>query len=545
MSIRKRMTMGFIFVIILTVLILEILIINIVRVNYYNNLRANLQNQLKVSCELYSRYFSDATLSDNVLNNVDTFWKQSNAQVQIIDTDGKVLMDSIGYMPGSKERLPDVEEALKTGTGAWFGKADYDSNGIMAVSQTLKSDGETVGVLRFISTLKEVNEDVYAVARVFIVIGIIVAFVSAFLSLLISNTIVNPLKKVTEVAAKMASGDYHIRSVRSYNDEIGKLSDTFNYLAEEIDKRDRMKNDFISSISHELRTPLTSIKGWAVTLMEVADEEAAGEEAAGEEAAREEAAGGGDVGDSAEIRNEHAEGGRNTEESRNAEVSRDTEGNWDEEVSRDAEESRDVRTVAAVKSENRELFATGLDIIEKECDRLTQMVEELLDFSRLTSGKLSIKNEKVMLSEFVDTVGRQLTPRAARDGLNFDVKAQDGLPEIISDANRLKQVIINILDNAFRFTPAGGIVLFKTEVSGGEIIFTVNDTGCGIPADEMPYIKEKFFKGKNSKLGNGIGLSICDEIIRLMNGSLSIYSMPGKGTSVVIRIPAVMEGSTV
>ena len=471
--------MGFIFVIILTVLILEILIINIVRVNYYNNLEANLRNQLKVSCELYSRYFSDATLSDNVLNNVDTFWKQSNAQVQIIDMKGRVLMDSIGYMPTVNERMPDVDQALKTGYGAWFGKAGYDSNGIMAVSLELKSDGVAVGVLRFISTLKAVNEDVYAVARVFIIIGIIVAAISAFLSLLISNTIVNPLKKITAVAAKMASGDYHIRSVRTYNDEIGKLSDTLNYLAEEIDKRDRMKNDFISSISHELRTPLTSIKGWAVTLMEVGSEEAAG----GEE----------NTGD----------------------------------------------------GENRELFSTGLDIIEKECDRLTQMVEELLDFSRLTSGKLSIRKEKLPLAEFVDTVGRQLTPRATRDGLNFDVEAEDGLPEIISDPNRLKQVIINILDNAFRFTPSGGKVLFKTEVSGGEIIFTVSDTGCGIPVDEMPYIKEKFFKGKNSKMGNGIGLSICDEIIRLMNGSLSIYSRPGKGTSVIIRIPAVTEGSAV
>jgi signal transduction histidine kinase len=506
MSIRKRMAMGFIFVIVLTVLILEILIINIVRVNYYNNLEANLRNQLKVSCELYSRYFSDATLSDNVLNNVDTFWKQSGAQVQIIDMKGRVLMDSIGYMPSGSDRLPDVEAALKTGYGAWFGKVDYDGNGVMAVSQTLKSDGVPVGVLRFISTLREVNEDVYAVARIFIIIGIIVAVVSAFLSLLISNTIVNPLKKVTEVAAKMASGDYHIRSVRTYNDEIGKLSDTLNFLAEEIDKRDRMKNDFISSISHELRTPLTSIKGWAVTLMEVGEEEAAG-------------------------------GVENI-----GELAEESKGNCaDNGASRDEK----VRTEELIKAENQELFSTGLDIIEKECDRLTQMVEELLDFSRLTSGKLSVIKEKVPLAEFVDTVGRQLAPRAARDGLKFDVEAEDGLPEIISDANRLKQVIINILDNAFRFTPSGGNVMFRTEVSGGEIIFTVSDTGCGIPADEMPYIKEKFFKGKNSKLGNGIGLSICDEIIRQMDGTLSIYSRPGKGTSVIIRIPAVTEGLAV
>ena len=93
-----------------------------------------------------------------------------------------------------------------------------------------------------------------------------------------------------------------------------------------------------------------------------------------------------------------------------------------------------------------------------------------------------------------------------------------------------------------RFTPANGKVFFNVTTSGGEVIFSIVDTGCGIPADEMPYIKEKFFKGKKSKLGNGIGLSICDEIIRLMNGSFSLYSTEGKGTKVVIRIPAVSDG---
>lgn len=463
LSIRKKMAFGFIFIIILTVMVLETLIINIVRANYYNNLENNLHNQLKISCELYSRYFSDASLSDNVLNNVDTFWKQTNAQVQIIDVDGKVLMDSIGYMPAEDERLPDVEEAFKNGKGTWVGKVSYDSSGIMAVSAVLQSDGSTAGVLRFVSTLREVNEDVNAIAIVFAIIGLAVTAASVVLSFLLSNTIVNPLKKVTAVAAKMASGDFRVRSKRAYNDEIGKLSDTLNYLADEIEKRDRLKNDFISSISHELRTPLTSIKGWAVTLMEVGQEDS-------------------------------------------------------------------------------ELFDTGLDIIEKECDRLTAMVEELLDFSRLVSEKLTIKKELVQLEEFVSTVGRQLAPRAAREGLHFSVEADGELPDIITDGNRLKQVIINILDNAFRFTQAGGSILFQTEASGGEVIFTVIDTGCGIAADEMPYIKEKFFRGKNSKLGNGIGLSICEEIIRLMNGSFSIYSAAGKGTKVVIRIPAVTEG---
>jgi len=452
------MTFSFIFVILLTVFVLELLIINIVRKNYYKNLEDSLYNQIKISCELYEKYFSDAPLSDNVLNNVDSFWKQTDAQVEILDTKGKVLMDSIGYMPEGDEIFPDVAEALEKGKGVWIGKVSYDNSPVMAVSSVLTVGGDVIGVLRFITSLRRVNDDIRSVAGVFIIVGVVVSAASVVLSLLLSSTIVNPLKRVTRIAARMAQGDFSVRGEKIFNDEIGRLTDTLNYMADEISERDRLKNEFISSISHELRTPLTSIKGWAVTLMESG-------------------------------------------------------------------------------LEDREIFDTGLDIIEKESDRLTQMVEELLDFSRLAAGKISIKKESVMLEELLCTVGRQLSPRAAREGLIFDIEMDDNLPELYTDGNRLKQVIINILDNAFRFTPEGGKVVLKAEASGGEVVLTVTDTGCGIPPEELPNIKEKFYKGRNSKFGNGIGLSICDEIIKLMNGRLTIYSTVNKGTQVVIRIP--------
>ena len=373
LSIRKKMTIGYIIVIILTVLVLEVLIISIVKANYYRNLEAGLHSQLKVSCELYSRYFSDASPEENVMNNADSFWRQTDAQVEIIDVNGRVLMDSIGYMPGENEKLPDVAAALKTGKGTWAGKVPYDTSGVMAVSGVLTADGSVVGVLRFISTLRKVDEDVYAVSRIFIIIGLIVTVIAVILSFVLSGTIVNPLKEITKVAGKMAAGDFSIRSRKIYDDEIGQLSDTLNYMAGEIGKKDRLKNEFISSISHELRTPLTSIKGWAVTLMEVGPED-------------------------------------------------------------------------------KKLFCDGLEIIEKESDRLTAMVEELLDFSRLIQDRISIKNEKVNLEEFVDIVGRQLTPRAAREEIDFNVTTEGELPEIKTDGNRLKQVIINILDNGAVFT---------------------------------------------------------------------------------------------
>ncbi|HHW49271.1 MAG TPA: HAMP domain-containing histidine kinase [Clostridiaceae bacterium] len=462
-SIRTRIAVNFIFIVLITVLLLESLIINVVKQNYYKNLKNTLHNHLKVSVDLYYRYFSDTSLQDNVLNNVDTFWKQVPVQVEIIDTTGKILMDSIGVMPEDVSMMDDYKEALKGNVGSWMGKVNYDSEMVMSVSYPLRSRSGIVGVLRFITSLREVNNDIDRVSRIFLFIGLIAILVSGLVSILMAATIVRPLKEITVAAEKMASGNFNARTRKINDDEFGKLSDTLNYMAEEIIKREQLKNEFISSISHELRTPLTSIKGWAVTLKEGSPE--------------------------------------------------------------------DIET-----------YKDGLEIIEKECDRLTAMVEELLDFSKFVSGKITIKNDMVNIANLINNIKFQLLPRAERENISFEVICPENLPVIVSDENRLKQVFINILDNAFKFTPEDGRVVFKTEYNVKELIFRISDTGCGIPVEELPRVKEKFYKGRNSNSQNGIGLSICDEIIKLMDGSLNIKSEIGKGTEVIVTLPIIVEG---
>lgn len=456
-SIKRRITINFIFIVVITVVILEIFLINIVKENYYSNLEQSLSNQIRVSADLYSRYFSDATLNENILNNVDTFWKQTNAQVEILDKSGKVLMDSIGVIPPNPIRTDDVIAAINGEMGTWVGKVEYDNNKVMAISHPLRSGENIVGVLRFITSLREVNRDIKDIAFLFVGFGALVILISSFVGIFLTKTITGPLKNVTETAEKMALGDYSIRSVKTYHDEIGKLSDTLNYMASEIVKKEELKNDFISSVSHELRTPLTSIKGWAITLKHSPDD--------------------------------------------------------------------------------KEILADGLSIIETESDRLSNMVEELLDFSKFVSGKISLEKKEVNISEIIEHIRKQLTPRAIRDNIRFEVMAEEPMPIFCSDGNRLKQVFINVLDNAFKFTPAGGSVSLVASYKDGNFIFNIKDTGYGISPEDLPRIKEKFYKGKTSQSQNGIGLSICDEIISLMKGTFEIKSQLDKGTEVIITLP--------
>ena len=455
-GIRGRLTANFMIVILVSVAILEVLLIYTVQQNYYGSLRGNLTNQIKISADMYSKYYSDTSLEDNILYNVDAFWNQSNAEVEIVDRDGKIVMDSLGVIPEQGEPMEDIQDALNDKMGEWVGKLNGQK--VMAVAYPLKSEGQIVGALRFIASTDAIDQDIRNTAKIFIAIGLFVALVVGLLSIFLANTILIPLREVTAVAESMAAGNFQITSWKKRNDEIGKLSDTLNYMADEITKKEKLKNDFISSVSHELRTPLTSIMGWAITLQ-------------------------------------------------------------------------------SEKFQQKEMLNDGLGIIAKETERLTRMVEELLDFSKFVSGRIKLEYENVNLAELMEHIRKQLMPRALRDNIHLTVVYPENLPDLLTDANRLKQVLINILDNALNFTAAQGSVSFQAEVGEIEYTFTIADNGCGIAAGELPMVKEKFYKGKSSRSQNGIGLSICEEIVSLMKGRLEISSEVNVGTTVVITLP--------
>ena len=454
-GIRARLTANFI-IIIITVTILEVLLIYTVRQNYYGSLEGSLINQIKISSDLYAKYFSDTSLQENVLYNVDAFWNQSNAEVEIVDKDGSVVMDSLGVILPGNTAIDDIKDALNGETGKWIGRINGQK--VMAVAYPLKTNNEIVGALRLITSLSAVDQDIQNTAYIFISIGLAVVFIAGLISVFLANTIILPLQEVTEAAQEMAAGNFQARSKKTHSDEIGKLSDTLNYMADEIVKKEQLKNDFISSVSHELRTPLTSIMGWAITLQ-----------------------------------NE--------------------------------------------QFQQKEMLADGLGIIAKESERLTLMVEELLDFSKFVSGRVKLQKAEINLTAFMNHIQKQLTPRAARENIYFSVQYPEDMPSFCTDANRLKQVFINVLDNAFNFTTSSGQISFNLEIQNEELSFTILDTGCGITADELPMVKEKFYKGKSSLSKNGIGLSICEEIVNLMGGKLEITSELNQGTKVTITLP--------
>ena len=187
--------------------------------------------------------------------------------------------------------------------------------------------------------------------------------------------------------------------------------------------------------------------------------------------------------------------------------------------------------------EERQLFKDGLKIIETETERLSDMVEDLLDFSKLISGKITLNKKETNINSLVGYIKRHMTPVAERNTIEFIVEYDENLPSAVLDENRIKQVLINVLDNAFKFTDPEGWVKFTTRIEGDILVMIVEDNGCGISEEDLPNVKQKFFKGKNSRSSSGIGLSVSDEIVRLHNGSMQIESQKGEGTKVTIKLP--------
>ncbi len=179
----------------------------------------------------------------------------------------------------------------------------------------------------------------------------------------------------------------------------------------------------------------------------------------------------------------------------------------------------------------------GLIIIKDEATRLTQMVEELLDFSRMESGALNMQMEKMDLLPEIEDVVFMYMDAMHREGMQIEFEEDEDEAIIVGDKARLKQVLFNILDNARKYGHDGQRIKVDVTKDDKWVNISVQDFGIGIPEDELCHVKERFYKGSSKSRGSGIGLAVADEIMKLHGGRLDIESVYNEGTTVTMRFP--------
>lgn len=474
-GITKRWMLNTLSVILAIIILIVVSLIFFVTYLFQNSVEQSLNATGSELSLVFPGYESDSSTSftASARDYVENFDKKEQMEVMVINSAGRVVMTSTGFIPTDKTQMTDFDDAKndENGCAFWNGKLN---SGESAMSQTRvikNTSGTVVGAVRYMVSMEPVNSRILLISAGIIAVGLVIIGLVVLSGLLFIRSIVTPIRRLSETAAQIAQGDFSAseKIEHKYDDEIGDLCDAISDMAKDLRTTEQMKNDFISRVSHELRTPLTAIKGWAET-MQLSER-----------------------------------------------------GKLD-----------------------RKTFDRGMGVIIKESSRLTSIVEELLDFSRIQSGRMVLMNEKLdILAEFDEAV-YMLKERAVKEGKHLLYDEPEAVyPPVYGDRNRLKQVFINVIDNALKYTPKGGVVAAQVIYSKDDpdvIKIVITDTGCGISAEDLPRVKEKFYKANQSVRGSGIGLAVADEIMNLHNGSLDIESGEGVGTTVTLTFPVYKEG---
>lgn len=180
----------------------------------------------------------------------------------------------------------------------------------------------------------------------------------------------------------------------------------------------------------------------------------------------------------------------------------------------------------------------GLEIIGREAGRLTNMVSDLLEFTRIQDGRFKLTMELVDITAELEDALMAYSDLLKKENLKLVYEMPEGeIPLINGDPERLRQVFLNILDNAAKYGQGGETVEVKVDQTSDTVFIQFRDYGPGIPENELSHVKEKFYKGSSHVRGNGIGLSVCDEIVTRHGGELLIANAEGGGTCVTVKLP--------
>lgn len=433
----------------------------------YSNLRVGLEEKAKTTTDFFGSYISQSynEYYQSCIRFAQNFEEKNYLELQFISTSGKIVASSYGQWAGEAPETTDVAEAIATREIASFrGRNPSTGERIMAVSSPMiYSNGEVIGVLRYVTSLRNVDKQISMAIWLAVLVGVFIISFVLYSSRFFIRSILEPVSEITATAKRIAAGSYGARIQKHQDDEIGQLADTINEMSAKISQTEKMQTEFISSVSHELRTPLTAITGWGETLL-----------------------------------------------------ASDT---------MDPEETR-----------------RGMAIILREARRLTGMVEELLEFTRMQDGRFTLNVEMAdLLSEFEDTVF-MYGSRLKQEGIELEyLENDDPIPEILCDVSRMRQVFLNILDNAAKHGGEGKKITASIHLEDGKVVVRIRDFGPGIPEEELPLVKQRFYKGSSKARGNGIGLAVCEEIVTMHGGVLTLENAEGGGTLVTISLPAGEE----
>jgi two-component system phosphate regulon sensor histidine kinase PhoR len=587
-----------------------------VRNAYLSNLEEQLTAEARLIGDALAPPLADETSWDTLDVVAHKYARLLDARITVLGPDGTVLGESHRSRIGMENHLdrPEVQKALATGQGSSTRESASVGYEMMYVAVPVTSEGEVIGFVRIALPLSEVNAQIADLRRAMVFAALIASALAALLAVFLADRTARPVRELTQVAERMAEGDLNARILFTTEDEIGQLARAFNYMADQLREQvitlaaqrsrlaavlDNMAGGVIITddeghvnlINPAAARLLATTQDFALgrTFAQVVRQhelielwqrcrESGAEQTAAVEVGRR------DLFLQAIVSPFHEADARGylvilqdlTRIRRLETIRRDFISNISHELRTPMAGLKAlVDTLRDGALEDPPAAQRFLDRMDVEVDVLAQMVEELLELSRIESGQLPLRLVPTPVNNVVIPPVERLRPQAERAGLTLRTDLPIDLPPVLAEEERVQRVITNLVHNAIKFTPRGGQVTVsgsrlqvlqrrepETEswslatvrspregtemnadrVSPGDwVLIAVEDTGVGIPEDDLPRIFERFYKADRARSGGGtgLGLAIAKHIVQAHGGTIWAESVEGKGSTFFLTLPAV------
>ncbi|SMB94251.1 two-component system, OmpR family, sensor histidine kinase ResE [Thermanaeromonas toyohensis ToBE] len=540
--------------------------------------------------ELIAEALADGARRGYLLEQVDILGDVAGAGVTIIDRKGLIIscggMNMGGPDHGRSMHMgwPTIgmhlgtEEARRVLLGQTVITRGYHPGfnaTMLTVGVPIKVGEEVVGAVLLYSPQASLGEAVSVMRRLILLAAVGAIIVATVLAFFVSRKVSRPLLAMNRVARQMAAGDFSGQIEVTSQDEVGTLAQSLNYLSGQLKitiaalSREKEKlNRVVSGMTDGVlafdargyilfsNPQAEKLLGLPLPVGEKIPEELWEKSRVleGQDISEREIEWRGKI---IAVRASLMKTGGGEDGSTVALFQDVTEKRKLEQLRREflASVSHELRTPLSFIQGYAEAILDGLaqdekeqreyiSIIWEEAGRLRRLVEDLLDLSKLAAGQLNLDREEIEVKDLLRRVARKFQGIFAERGIKFEFEVKEegkGLPHVYGDAGRLEQILVNLLDNAARYTPAGGKVSLKARQEGEEIVFIVQDTGQGIPAEELPYIWERFYRVDKSRSrkdgGSGLGLAIVRHLVEAHGGRVNVVSTPGQGSTFQVYLP--------
>jgi two-component system phosphate regulon sensor histidine kinase PhoR len=577
-SIQWRITISFVLLILISMSILGFYLSNSTRSSQLDNLRSQLENEARITAEASLPGFLSQDKQEVLDSLAKRLGEQTDIRVTIISVDGTVLGDS-EEDPSTMENhalRPEIRDALRTGLGESTRYSTTVSQKMMYIAVPISYQGEVLGTARVSLPLTVVESLVHRVTMSIITAMSVATLLVILVAWVIARITTRPIRKLTIASERIASGELEQKITIETKDEVGELAQAFNEMSLKLKEMvetisgerarlatilDNMADGVIMTgsegnilLANNAAAKLFNIKNTTEKpLIEVVRDHELDEvlklclQTAKTQSVQYESGSSKRYIRAIAIPISHDEMSgvlllfQDLTELRNLQTTRrELIGNISHEFRTPlAGIKAMVETLRDGAVDDKKAAIDFLVRIDDEVERLTQIVVELTELSRIETGEAELRLEPVNLNLLVEEVITQLSPQIERQQLTAEKKIDTNLPSVQADKRRIRQTIVNLIHNAIKFTNPGGKIMVTTRIHNGSVTVDISDTGIGIAKRDLPHVFERFYKGDRDRSGGGtgMGLAIAKHVIEAHGGSIWVQSEEGKGSTFSFSLP--------